>query len=70
MIQLPQRLVDRDGYGIAQIQASCFFFHRDPDTPVKVLLQKILRKALGFLSEKEVAVVLEISLCVAPVERL
>ena len=66
MIQLPQRLVDRDGYGIAQIQASCFFFHRDPDTPVKVLLQKILRKALGLLAEEQVTAVRKFRFRIAP----
>ena len=66
IIQLPQRLVDRDGYGIAQIQASCFFPHGDADAVTKMCFQKNLRKTFGLLAEKQVAIVGESNFCIAP----
>ena len=66
MIQLPQRLVDRDGYGIAQIQAPCFLTHGDPDTIFKVGIQKILRKTFGLLTEEQVTAVGKFRVRIAP----
>ena len=66
IIQLPQRLVDRDGYGVAQIQTSCFLPHGDADTVVQVRFQEIFRKTLGLFAEKQIAIVGESNLCIAP----
>ena len=66
VFQLPQRLVDRNGYGIAQIKASCFLPHGDAYTAVKICLQKNLGQTLGLLAEKQVAIIGEFCFCIAP----
>ena len=57
MIQLPQSFVDCDGYGIAQIQASCFFPHGNTHTAAKIRVQKIFRKTLSLFAKQQVAVI-------------
>ena len=66
IFQLPQCLVDRNGHGIAQIQASRFFSHRDPDAIFKVVIQKILWKTFGLLAEKQVAAIGEFYIRITP----
>ena len=65
-IQLPERFKDGDGNSVAEVQASGFRPHRKPDTAFPVCFQKVLRKAFGLLAEKQVAILLKISLRVAP----
>ena len=66
IFQLTKRLVDRDGYGIAQIQAPCFFPHGNADAVIQMRFQEIFRKAFGLLAEKQVAIVGERDFCIAP----
>ena len=66
MIQLPQRLIDRNGHSIAQIQTSGFLTHRDAHTFFVMGIQKIFGKTFGLLAEEQVATVGEACFCIAP----
>ena len=65
MIQLPQCLIDRNGYGIAQVQTPCFLTHGDAHAVFEIRVQKIFRKTLGFFAEEQIAAIGEFRIRIA-----
>ena len=64
--KLTKGLIDRNGHGVAQIQAPGLAAHGNPDSLVIMLCQKGLGKSSGLLAEKQVAAVGIGGLRVAP----
>ena len=63
---LPQRLVDADGHGVAQVQAAGLADHGQADAAVPVPLPESQRQSGGLLAEEQPAVGGEPGLLIGP----
>ena len=63
---LPKGFKDGNGHSVAQVEAPGLATHGDTNALIPVCFQKILRKALCFLAEEQVAVIGEFRFTVAP----